>query len=148
MITGFTTIEMLSVRPTYSASAVVEVRKENAPLIIAGGETDVDSALSLNTKILMFKSRPLLEDVINRLKLDQNPTFRDVAQKRSWWDTIKGLVGGDAGGDASRDHRSRVRSSTRRQRPEGGTKRQLKPIATRLVFPLADPRLIQRSAFF
>ncbi len=95
VITVITAIEMLSVRPTYSASAVVEVRKENAPLIIANGESDLDSALSLNTKLLMFKSRPLLEDVVSRLRLDQNSTFRDVSQKRSWWETIKGLTGGE-----------------------------------------------------
>lgn len=95
VVTVVTAIEMLSVRPTYSASAVVEVRKENAPLVIANTDSDLDSALSLNTKILMFKSRPLLEDVSNRLKLDQNSKFSDVSQKRSWWETIKGLIVGE-----------------------------------------------------
>src|SRR5262245_40056603 len=72
-VTTITAIEMLSVRPTYSASAIVEVRKENAPLIIANnGESDADGQLNLNTKLLLFKGRPLLEDVVNRLKLDQN----------------------------------------------------------------------------
>jgi uncharacterized protein involved in exopolysaccharide biosynthesis len=95
LVTVLTGIEMLSVRPTYCASAVVEVRKENSPLIVANGEADLDSSLSLNTKILMFNSRPLLEDVSNRLKLDRNSTFRDVAHKRSWWETIKGLIAGE-----------------------------------------------------
>ena len=95
VVTTVTGIEMLSVRPTYSAFAVVEVRKENAPLIIANGESDLDSSLSLNTKLLMFKSRPLLEDAAERLKLDQNSKFRDVSQKRSWWETIKGITLGE-----------------------------------------------------
>ena len=95
VVTILTAIEMLSVRPKYSASAIVEVRKENVPFVIANGESDLDSTLSLNTKILMFRSRPLLEDVVNRLKLDQDPRFRDVSQKRSWWETAKGLMVGE-----------------------------------------------------
>ena len=43
----------------------------------------------------MFKSRPLLEDVVSRLKLDQNSKFHDVSHKRSWWETIKGFTVGE-----------------------------------------------------
>lgn len=94
VVTLITGIEMLSVRPTYSASTIVEVRKENAPLIVANGESDADGLLNLNTKLLMFKSRPLLEDVVTRLKLETNAKFRDAAQKRTWWETVKNAVGG------------------------------------------------------
>jgi polysaccharide biosynthesis transport protein len=94
IVTLFTGIEMFSVRPTYSAATIVEVRKENAPLVVANGESDADGLLNLNTKLLMFKSRPLLEDVVTRLKLDTNAKFRDASQKRTWWETVKNAVGG------------------------------------------------------
>ena len=135
VVTVVTGIEILSVRPTYSASAVVEVRKENAPLIIANGEADLDSSLSLNTKILMFKSRPLLEDVSNRLKLDQNSTFRNVSQKRSWWETIKGLAGGDP--DETRAEMMPAVGGKDLRADKATTQRNLDPLG----LPAADPRL-------
>ena len=139
VVTIITGIEMLSVRPTYCASAVVEVRKENAPLIIANGEADFDSSLSLNTKILMFNSRPLLEDVSKRLKLDQNSTFRDVSEKRSWWETIKGLISGKPG--AKRAEMPAVDNNAAGRKDSGAdrapTQRNLDPLG----LPAADPRL-------
>ena len=136
VVTAVACFEMLSVRPTYRASAVVEVRKENTPLIVANGEADFDSSLSLNTKILMFNSRPLLEDVSNRLKLYQNSTFRDVSRKRYWWETIKGptdsepgevMTGGDNRAAGGRDSRS----------DRATTQGNLDPLG----IPAADPRL-------
>src|SRR5262249_35902214 len=94
-VTITTAIEVLSVRPTYSASSIIEVRKDSASIVVGNADTDPDGLMSLNTKILMFKSRPLLEDVITKLRLDQNSKFLDASQKRSWLETVKGLLGGE-----------------------------------------------------
>lgn len=96
VVTVLTAVEVLSVVSTYSASAIVEVRKENTPLVGTNSESDPDISLSLNTKLLMFKSRPLLEDVVNNLKLDQNPKFLDATQKRSWLETVKVILEGES----------------------------------------------------
>jgi len=55
-------------------------------------DPELDSATALNTKMLMFKSRPLLEDVVTKLKLDQDSRFLDSSQKRTRWQTIKSFV--------------------------------------------------------
>ena len=91
IITVVTAIEVLSVRPTYSASTIIEVRKENALLIVPNAESDPDSLLALNTKMLTFRSRPLLEDVVTRLRLEESTKFLDVSRKRTRWETIKRL---------------------------------------------------------
>ena len=99
IITVVTAIEVLSVRPTYSASTIIEVRKENALLIVPNAESDPDSLLALNTKMLAFRSRPLLEDVVTRLRLEESTKFLDVSQKRTRWETIKRLFSQKTGRD-------------------------------------------------
>src|SRR6185503_9896975 len=68
--------------------------RKDTGLSTVGGSVDADpeNAVSINTKILMFGSRPLLEDVIVSLKLDQSERFRDVSLKRSRWDTLKRIL--------------------------------------------------------
>ena len=39
----------------------------------------------MKTKIRLLQSRPLLEDVVVNLKLDQNPKFLEVTERRSVW---------------------------------------------------------------
>src|SRR5262245_1249692 len=73
LVTSITAVEVLRQKPTYAASAIVEVRKEPNLPMMPNSDPDVDSATVLNTKMLLFKSRPLLEDVVTRLKLDQDP---------------------------------------------------------------------------
>ncbi len=141
-VTVVTAIEMLSVRPTYSASAVVEVRKETAPLIIANGEADSDSSFGINTKLLMFKSRPLLEDVVNRLKLDHNSKFRDVSQKRSWWETIKGLSGGEPD-EIQPEAMPPLTNSTDVVKDSGPDRPTMQGKLDFLGLPAADPKLDQ-----
>src|SRR5581483_1906711 len=45
------------------------------------------------TKIRALQSRPLLEDVVVGLKLDENPKFLEITQKRSVLDAVKQIRG-------------------------------------------------------
>jgi succinoglycan biosynthesis transport protein ExoP len=93
VVTGMVATEVLRIRPSYTASAIVEIRRDSG-LTSVGGSADADpeNAVSINTKILMFGSRPLLEAVVTNLKLDQSERFRDVSLKRSRWATVKRLL--------------------------------------------------------
>lgn len=146
-ITAIAAIEILRFRPTYSASAIVEVRKDNALLAAPTSESDSDSALALNTKMLMFKSRPLLEDVVTRLKLDQDPKFLDSSQKRTRWETIRAL--------ASQEPDETVPATAERPAREkiAEDDAQVERQQDQLGLPMADPRLdrmvgiLQRGLF-
>lgn len=140
IITIVTAVEVLSVRPTYSASTLVEVRKDNAMLNVASSDLDADGFVALNTKMLMFKSRPLFEEVVTKLRLDQNPKFLDVSLRRSRWETIKGLLKLRPGGDsaetkpAAGDHAMPERVASRE-------KQEMEAPLDELGLPVANPRL-------
>ena len=91
-ITGFVGVEVFRIRPSYTASAVVEIRKDAGLMGVGSASADPENLVSINTKILMFDSRTLLEDVVISLKLDRNDKFRDVSPKRSRWETLRGLL--------------------------------------------------------
>ena len=92
LVTGIVATEVLRIRPSYTASAIVEIRKDTGSIVVGSADADPENAVSINTKILMFGSRPLLEDVVVNLKLDQSERFRDVSLKRSRWETLKRIL--------------------------------------------------------
>src|SRR5262249_6572309 len=74
----------------YQASATIEIRKDATTIIkTADVVVQTDDIDTLNTYTYMLKSKPLLEDVATTLKLDNNPAFLDVTQKKSLWDALK-----------------------------------------------------------
>ena len=90
-VTAFVATEVMRIKPSYTAWAIVEIRRD-AGLASGNPESDPQDLVNINTKILMFDSRPLLEDVVVNLKLDQNARFRDTSLKRSRWETLKGIL--------------------------------------------------------
>jgi polysaccharide biosynthesis transport protein len=90
--TSFVTTELLRVKPSYTASAIVEIRKDIGLIGGSAADADPENAVSINTKIMMLDSRQLLEDVVVGLNLDRNERFRDVSLKRSRWETLKRLL--------------------------------------------------------
>ena len=81
IITTIVTIESFRFKSIYEASTTIEIEKENktllksGDLVIQADESDDANYVSLGmkTKIRVLQSRPLLEDVVSTLKLDQNP---------------------------------------------------------------------------
>jgi capsular exopolysaccharide synthesis family protein len=92
IVTTLVAIEAMRVRPTYTASTLVEIRKDSPMLVISNSDADPANSVNINTKILMFSSRPLLEDVVIKQGLDRNSKFLDVGRERSWWETVSSLV--------------------------------------------------------
>src|SRR5262249_11152390 len=82
------------------ASATIEIGKENRTMVGPGGvviqSDDEDNyyvTTGMNTKIRLIQSRPLLEDVVVALKLDQNPLFLDITRQKAVWESLKPISG-------------------------------------------------------
>src|SRR5215471_14260798 len=98
--TTVVTIEVFRTKSTYQASATIEVEKENRTLVRSGDVTisgdDSDDMYyvtqSMKTRIRFLQSRPVLEEVVTRMKLDQNPRFLDVTERKSVADALKTII--------------------------------------------------------
>lgn len=100
IVTTVVAIEAYRTKSIYMASAVVELGKENTTMVKSGtGDVVIQTddtdlyypELSIKTKMLRLTSEPLLEDVIVNLKLDQNPRFLEVTQRKSFWDALSAI---------------------------------------------------------
>jgi len=90
VVTTIATIEVYRTKSIYQASATIEIGKDHATLVKSGDVViQTDDSDSIKTKMLMLKSRPLLEDVVIDLKLALNPKFLDIAEKKSLWEALK-----------------------------------------------------------
>jgi polysaccharide biosynthesis transport protein len=85
IITTLVTIEIHRTPSTYRATAQIEVAKDTGTTVVSTKDfvVQADDSDNINTKLVILKSRPLLEDVIVKLKLDQNPRFFDATRKRT-----------------------------------------------------------------
>ena len=100
IVTGVVTVEVFRTKSVYSASTTIEVGKENRTLVRTGDvvvQTDESDdlyfvSLAMKTKIRLLQSRPLLEDVVVNLKLDQNPKFLDVTTRKSFWEAARSIA--------------------------------------------------------
>lgn len=90
IITTLVTIEAFRAKSLYQAAAKVSIGRDNSPIVKTG---DIIIATSdedeIKTEMLLIHTYPLLEDVVIRLQLDQNPQFLDVGQKKTVWESVK-----------------------------------------------------------
>jgi succinoglycan biosynthesis transport protein ExoP len=100
IVTSVVTVEVYRTKSTYQASTTIEIGKESrtlrsGDLVLQSDEGDdlyyVQTAMK--TRIRQLQSRPLLEDVVVNLKLDQNPRFLDVTTRRSIMEAVKTIAG-------------------------------------------------------
>ncbi len=90
MVTTIVAIQMYRAKSYYQASTIIEIGKESAAITREAGVSIQDEGfdpyyqVNIKTKMLMLTSHSLLEDVVVKLKLDQNPKFLDVS-KKSWF---------------------------------------------------------------
>jgi len=97
IVTAVVTLEVFRTKSVYQASTTIEIQKENRTLVQSGDlivQTDESDdtyyvAMGMKTKIRLLQSRPLLEDVVVNLKLDQNPNFMDITTRKSYVEAIK-----------------------------------------------------------
>ncbi|HTG16383.1 MAG TPA: polysaccharide biosynthesis tyrosine autokinase [Blastocatellia bacterium] len=96
IVTSVVTLEVFRTKSIYQASTTIEIGKDNRTLragdiLLQTDESD-DSyyiATAMKTKIRLLQSRPVLEDVVINLKLDQNPKLMDVTSKKSIWEAAR-----------------------------------------------------------
>jgi capsular exopolysaccharide synthesis family protein len=96
IVTSVVTLEVFRTKSIYQASTTIEIGKDNRTLrageiILQSDESD-DAyyvATAMKTKIRLLQSRPVLEEVVTNLKLDQNPKLMDVTSKKSMWEGIR-----------------------------------------------------------
>jgi succinoglycan biosynthesis transport protein ExoP len=96
IVTSVVTLEVFRTKSIYQASTTIEIGKDNRTLragdiLLQTDESD-DSyyiATAMKTKIRLLQSRPVLEDVVINLKLDQNPKLMDVSSKKSIWEAAR-----------------------------------------------------------
>src|SRR4029453_3245068 len=69
IVTFIVLLEMARGPPPYTASTIVEIRKEAQSLLVPVSDADPENIVGIKTKILMFSSRPLLEDVVRQQRL-------------------------------------------------------------------------------
>lgn len=100
IITALVTIEIHRTPSTYKATAQIEVSKETAGTVVSTKDVIVqaDDSNNLNTKLIVIKSRPLLEDVVVNLKLDQQSNFLNATRKRSISEAIADIAHKMTGG--------------------------------------------------
>jgi capsular exopolysaccharide synthesis family protein len=100
VVTSIVTVEVFRTKSIYQASTTIEIGKDNKTLVRSGDfvvQTDESDdlyyvQLAMKTKIRLFQSRPLLEDVVSNLKLDQNPRLMDVTTRKSVWDALTTIM--------------------------------------------------------
>jgi len=85
ILTSLVTIEIHRTPSTYRATAQIEVAKDVSTTVVSTKDFVVqsDDSDNINTKLVIIKSRPLLEDVVVNLKLDQDQQFFDATRKRT-----------------------------------------------------------------
>lgn len=90
--TTLVTVEVFRTPSQYRATNRIEVSKDS-PMVVKTKDQVIqfEDSDSLNTKKVIFKSRPLLEDIVVLLQLDQNPKFIEGMQKRSVSEAIRSI---------------------------------------------------------
>lgn len=101
IVTGVVTIEVYRTKSTYQASTTVEIGKDSMRLVRGDLVLQTDEGddnmyyvqTAMKTRIRQLQSRPLLEEVVLNLKLDQNPRLMDVNSRRSILEAVKSIAG-------------------------------------------------------
>lgn len=101
IVTAVVTVEAYRTKSIYRASATLQLELENRTLF-RSGDVSIESeesdniyltAAAMKTKIRLLQSRPLLEDVVASLRLDQNGRFMDVTQRKNILESIETITG-------------------------------------------------------
>ncbi len=98
MLIGFiatilVTVEVHRTPSVYRAETTLEIAKDTATVVKTEAQViEIEDNDSVNTKKIIFKSRPLLEDVVVLLRLDQNNKFIETLQKKSIVDALKDIT--------------------------------------------------------
>lgn len=109
------TVEVFRTPSVYRSTSTIEVQRDS-PMIIKAKDQVVqfEDSDSLNTKKVIFLSRPLMEDVVILLHLDQNSKFTESMKKKSVLDVVReftGRVSDEVGGENGQQEEDRTIAS-------------------------------------
>ncbi len=90
--TTIVSIESFRTKSMYQAAAKVAINQEGTMIVAGDMKFGVDVSNRIKTELLLLQTYPLLEDVVVRLKLDQNPDFLDVGNRRSVVEAVRTIV--------------------------------------------------------
>ena len=97
IVTTLVTIEAYRDKSIYQATATIEIGKDTGTVVKLGDlllqTDDFNSLIGIKTSMLILKSRPVLEDVVDELKLDKNPKFLDVGSRKSVLEALGAMTG-------------------------------------------------------
>ncbi|HEU0049340.1 MAG TPA: GumC family protein, partial [Nitrososphaera sp.] len=92
VVTTLVTIYVYQIKPWYSASAVLEIGKDNSVIVKSGEITlnsDSDANTDINTKILAFQNPKLYQKVAEELNLAQDARIVGSLQKKPLFAFLK-----------------------------------------------------------
>jgi polysaccharide biosynthesis transport protein len=154
LVTLLVTIEVHRTPSIYEADVKLKVNKDSGAAVISTKDfvVQTDDQDTLQTMIVELTSRPLLEAVVEELKLDQRPDFLDSTRKRSVAEALRDIAyratGGWLGSTAEVKENAVKKAPTLERTAEESAR--LTPyvnlLKARLVAaPLKDTRIIEVS---
>lgn len=87
--TAIVSIESFRTKSLYLATTKVAISKQSTSVNVGGLTLETNDSERVRTEMLMLSTHPLLEEVIVRLKLDQNPQFLDIKNRKSVVEAVK-----------------------------------------------------------
>jgi succinoglycan biosynthesis transport protein ExoP len=87
------TVEVHRTPSIYRAETIIELAEES-PTLLRNSEPAVESdpTRAIKAKKVIFKSRPVLEDIVEAVQLDQTPNFVTSLRKRSIPEAVRDLA--------------------------------------------------------
>ncbi|MGH9841367.1 MAG: GumC family protein [Blastocatellia bacterium] len=99
IVTILVTIDVHRTPSVYRAQSDIVINKDTPTVVQTKDQiVQLDDNNTLNTNKIILKSRPLLEDVVVNLRLDQNPRFIESLQKRTVSDAVRDILHRITGG--------------------------------------------------
>ncbi len=97
--TTIVSVESFRTKSIYQASAKVALNRDNATVVKLGSAVlETDDSERIRTDLLLLETYPLLEEVVVRLKLDQNPGFLDAGQRKTVVEAVSSIAASLKGG--------------------------------------------------
>ncbi|MGH9841366.1 MAG: GumC family protein [Blastocatellia bacterium] len=102
--TTVVSIESFRTKSIYRATTKVALNRDsNAVVKLGDAILGIDDSERIKTDLLLLQTYPLLEEVVVRLKLDQNPRFLDVGERKTVIEAVGSIVsrlkGSENGGE-------------------------------------------------
>lgn len=93
IVTTIVAVESYRTKSLYRATCKIAVNRDNATIVKFGNAVlETDASDRIKTDLLLLSTHPLLEEVVVRLKLDQNPKFLDVGSRKGVVDAVSSIV--------------------------------------------------------